>query len=69
MGIKCFTYSVVPPYRMKCEPCLAAGYCIHGKTAASTQTYYLGKTPSGYRTVIVGDDEDGDPVVAREPVW
>lgn len=66
--IKCFIYSVVPPYRMKCEPCLAAGYCLH-KHPASTQTYWLGKSPSGHRTAIIGEDEDGDPVVSREPIY
>jgi hypothetical protein len=66
--MKCFTYSVVPPYRMKCEPCLAAGYGLH-RQPASTQTSYLGKIPSGYRTVIVDEDEDGDPVVKREPIY
>lgn len=73
MNIKCFTYSVVPPYRMKCKPCLAAGYCLHNvnqhKLPASTQTDYLGKTPRGYRSVFVGENEDGEPVVKRQPIW
>lgn len=66
--MQCFVYSVVPPYRMKCEPCLAAGYCLQ-KHPASTQTDYLAKSPRGHRTVIVEEDEDGNPVVKREPIW
>jgi hypothetical protein len=30
--IKCAVYTQVPPYRMKCEPCLVAGKCVFEAT-------------------------------------